>query len=1451
MQKDYCEILLTAIDMMQQSAELSRATITSDVQVNVDIDKLLPSANPLEDMLQHEAASYQNDITLAAGEATMMFTWMLHSQSRYDRLGIKTLITTDKQATQGSYGIQLTVYSSSKVYTVQLDSSDMLGDIFNFSDMLQKKIFDLTGASNIQAIKIQCYNNTNGTVTFSNTQVAIGYLLEQYGPNSEPLVLYVDGDDKKETNLTYTTSGGEVIENSEITLCVRWIYQDGVSYRAVTHHNFEDFPKGCSIRWYRYTPDNSGGDQYGGSYWQHIPLGMNENPFKRTLNGFDPSAENEQFKVVVLQGSLAGGIAATSSNIVKITNIISGAVEILTNRKILFDDGTNGIYPWYAFDDILAEDYLYEATTKRTLHLSYNSKLSNDDTLQKIQKITWKLPSEFMYYIADTSDEVVEEDGYTIITHNYENAKKPESLDSIFITYTIACEIAGVATAKVQCIFTMDDNIEYIFEHEINFSHTLGGTDNSVIVRLLDASGEIHSAIDINNTIEYYVFPTVYNIDGTPIEGATYSAQLIITDFTEDNVKEKTLPVFKGDNGAAFTLPKENGLFSLKSLAFIKFIFTIPKGAASGNEDVKFNGELQVEEWFGLPITTLGSYVYKGPKRIVYNSSGVDPQYNKTNLQVVNDNSTTQTWTAVGSGKYNKNAEEPEIIDDYFKTHNELFPIVKGNIIRPCHAFDKIIGTGISYFGVYCANKWLQPIVIYQNRYFSRIINDWDGSLQIDENGNYILSSAYVAGGKDEQNTFTGLIMGELGTISDEISDKKLNSTETGLFGYNKGAQSFGFRTNGSAFLGESGGGRINFDGNQGIIYSGNFDGFPKIKDEEGNEGAENDTSVPSGKVSIGTQGTYLNLKDGLFITSNGNFRGKITALEGDIAGWIIGEKALYKELIHEDETLYTGLGVYGNHTVEDLTDFILKKIKENETDEYYIITGYKNKQVQELVIPSKINNIPVKVIGDEAFINYQQLTKIVVSPGIQKIGNRAFYNCNSLTYIFLPASVSEIGNEAYYFNHDLLIAFSFETEDWKAKEKDSWINTKYYDNFGFAYGIPSASQGVQDNLVLEMDENILTENLKAPRFYAGAKTNPPVLDAITGRPNAKFLVTADGTLYAEGVEIQGKATIGSGKIGEWNIGTVPRYLIDKIGSEEDSIYKNALYTSNVDNNVNQGIQKTLILTPYYDDGPDAITTIIKDRQGNYSKTFTLGYDGEVTMTKGTMSGVTITEGTIGAWKLGTVPRAYVSVEGSGLGSAFNNALYSTSFASTQNKGQDGYTTILRPSGASTDWAFVIFRKEKTGVNMYHEVFGVKHGGKIFAKNAELDIQNGSIGPLKITANALTVTDSAEGSIGTKITNSTIDTNKVVSNTFIIDSEIAKAAYNATVVKEIIGQSPNQIWLDASSYRNSSSGPSEAYAVSIGSSGITLWRQETAEVDMEPIKPISWKAFFDSFPTET
>jgi hypothetical protein len=73
-----------------------------------------------------------------------------------------------------------------------------------------------------------------------------------------------------------------------------------------------------------------------------------------------------------------------------------------------------------------------------------------------------------------------------------------------------------------------------------------------------------------------------------------------------------------------------------------------------------------------------------------------------------------------------------------------------------------------------------------------------------------------LVAGKKADNKFTGVVMGDMGT---------LNSFETGLFGIHDGISSFGFKTDGTAYLGKSGSGQINFDGNKGTITSARYDG--------------------------------------------------------------------------------------------------------------------------------------------------------------------------------------------------------------------------------------------------------------------------------------------------------------------------------------------------------------------------------------------------------------------------------------------------------------------------------------------------------------------------------------------------------------------------------------------------------------------------------------------------
>lgn len=105
-----------------------------------------------------------------------------------------------------------------------------------------------------------------------------------------------------------------------------------------------------------------------------------------------------------------------------------------------------------------------------------------------------------------------------------------------------------------------------------------------------------------------------------------------------------------------------------------------------------------------------------------------------------------------------------------------------------------------------------QPLLYMQNQYGISMLNNWDGAQVVDAVGNKILTALVGAGIKDNNNTFSGVFMGDVEAVG---SEKK-----TGLLGFNQGVHTFGFHTDGTAFIGPSGGGRITFDGDEGIIKS-------------------------------------------------------------------------------------------------------------------------------------------------------------------------------------------------------------------------------------------------------------------------------------------------------------------------------------------------------------------------------------------------------------------------------------------------------------------------------------------------------------------------------------------------------------------------------------------------------------------------------------------------------
>ena len=112
---------------------------------------------------------------------------------------------------------------------------------------------------------------------------------------------------------------------------------------------------------------------------------------------------------------------------------------------------------------------------------------------------------------------------------------------------------------------------------------------------------------------------------------------------------------------------------------------------------------------------------------------------------------------------------------------------------------------------------WHQPLIIKQNLYKEEILNNWTGELVLDDVSQLIMSSTLGAGKKDENNLFSGVF---LGTVTNQTDDTPANY---GIYGYTQGRQAFGFRDDGTAFIGSAGRGRILFDGNTSSITSGGY----------------------------------------------------------------------------------------------------------------------------------------------------------------------------------------------------------------------------------------------------------------------------------------------------------------------------------------------------------------------------------------------------------------------------------------------------------------------------------------------------------------------------------------------------------------------------------------------------------------------------------------------------
>ena len=310
---------------------------------------------------------------------------------------------------------------------------------------------------------------------------------------------------------------------------------------------------------------------------------------------------------------------------------------------------------------------------------------------------------------------------------------------------------------------------------------------------------------------------------------------------------------------------------------------------------------------------TPGAYraeIRGGFNSVVYSSDGRHPQYNTLHpFEVYCEHYDNGIWTDISTAsthiKYEWLAkgklwtdvlQEDGSIKKEWIDYNGLTPISFADAryneqkFKPIDPYDGQCVTNairVNLKDVKNNDTWIgtlyYPIYFGLNRFGIAAINDWDGnSITLDEEGGMVISPQVGAGKKDDNNRFTGVV---IGTVDDKSDSKK----ETGLVGYSAGQRSiFLDAETGKAEFGVQGKGRIILDPTKdtAVIQSGNYSESEKT-------GMMIDFTTPeikygSGKFKVDANGV-LNATDGIF-------SGTIYASGGSIGNWQIKNNRLQTE---------------------------------------------------------------------------------------------------------------------------------------------------------------------------------------------------------------------------------------------------------------------------------------------------------------------------------------------------------------------------------------------------------------------------------------------------------------------------------------------------------------------------------------------------------------------------
>lgn len=724
--------------------------------------------------------------------------------------------------------IKLSNDTNNKKQVFLLDSSSFLGNVYGSTiPRTQEILFDISEyeGNPVEQIDLYAYQRNNFKDINNNRLI---YSKSNFHDEADNIFIkdcYVGlgvMNDEIATDIAKLYTASELYSQSNDTknIYLSWIHKNLENNSASLIYN-DNFPEGYIIKWYKYVLGKLSPDNFAGPNWEEI-----KTEISTAMNiSFSPNPNNQRelIKVIIIKDGSKIAVSPAlelfnskkiiDPDIVNLLDVQSDALGIRIN-----DGGEQGNYSFYDRAGKLMGDNSEKILT--AVFDPNESVLEYKGQLEECTFTKWIFPADGMIvpiynnqvidkdFFKDVSQtniqgeptkQIDQRENNTITTATYNASKKiiyiqSNIKDNTSIKYKLKDSLLYPGTRDYIYLEVEKDNIKYTASTSM-FFNTFGtsGSQYNIIIEWDQQESPVFD-ISKDNVLTGIIKLQDKNWQTVTLNNeASFSGDWIKggSDSLQIEIKPKTnkISIKKGEK------PVDMNQLYILQITLTNF------------------GDYKLKAYFPIALKNnlANYYSFEGPDIVRYASDGTinfdQKPYNLKNKY--NENTNDFSWKIIG------------------QNHKGLPGLdTKLNMLLPY----PIYFSDLPICGVQAIKNdnniivWTQPLYIYRDNYPSTTLNEWNGQeIKLHQDEGVILARGMAVGrkaiGKNNENTFSGVVIGD---FSETVTDQSITK-HTGIYGLHQGSMSYAFKDDGTAFIGKNGIGRIEFDGNQGIIKSANF----------------------------------------------------------------------------------------------------------------------------------------------------------------------------------------------------------------------------------------------------------------------------------------------------------------------------------------------------------------------------------------------------------------------------------------------------------------------------------------------------------------------------------------------------------------------------------------------------------------------------------------------------